>query len=73
MLEILGIRTETQRKQTMARKKVDCDWRLYEFSLEELGISYDPDPSLEYESAPEESKNDADVGLPIKTESRRWS
>ena len=22
----------------MARKKVDCDWRLFEFSFEELGI-----------------------------------
>ena len=22
----------------MARKTVDCDWRLFEFSLEELGI-----------------------------------
>jgi hypothetical protein len=67
------MRTETQRREPMARKKVHCDWRLYEFSPEELGITYDPDPSFEYESASEESKNDADVGLPIKTESRRWS
>jgi hypothetical protein len=22
----------------MARKKVDCDWKLFDFSLEELGI-----------------------------------
>lgn len=26
------------RRKTMSRKKVDCDWRLFEFSLEELGI-----------------------------------
>ena len=73
MLEILGIRTETQRRQTMARKKVDCDWRLYEFSLEELGITYDPDPSFESLKTAAESKGDADVGHPTRTESRRWS
>jgi len=67
------VRTETQRRETMPRKKVDYDWRLYEFSPEELGITYDQDPSFEYESASEESKNDADMGFPIKTESRRRS
>jgi hypothetical protein len=57
----------------MVRKKVDCDWRLYEFSLEELDIAYDPDPSFEFLNTPAESKGDADVDIPIKTESRRWS
>ena len=66
------VRTETQRRETMPRKKVDYDWRLYEFSLEELGITYDPNPSLESSNTPAESKGDADVELPIKTESRRW-
>lgn len=64
MLEILGMRTETQRRQTMDRRKVDCDWRLYEFSLEELGITYDPDPSFESLDTPAESNGDAKVSLP---------
>ncbi len=57
----------------MPKKKVDYDWRLYAFSLEELGITYDPNPSFESLNTPAESKGDADVDLPIKTESRRWS
>ena len=57
----------------MPKKKVDYDWRLYEFSLEELGITYDPSRSFESSNTPAKSKGDADVDLPIKTQSRRRS
>jgi len=54
----------------MIKKKVDYDWQLYEFSLKELGITRDPDTLFESLNTAE-SKGDADVNLPIKTERRR--
>ena len=70
-IRVSAMPTEIQRRKTMARKKVDYDWKLYEFSLEELGISLDP--SFESAKTPVESKSDAGVGVGIKTESRRRS
>jgi len=53
----------------MPRKKIGYDWRLYEFSLEELDIRLNP--SFESEKMPAESKGDADVGLGMKATNRR--
>ena len=32
------LKNQKERREPMAKKKIDCDWRLFEFSLEELGI-----------------------------------